>query len=289
MKATKQYAVLSAILLLVAATASCIEERASIRLSEQKTKLYKTNLVGITGASSSEPYVEIVYSVDDGQGQGKNKTESLMVSPPYIFQNSKVNITYDSTVYSRKGRDESYFVTLKRTCEEGGAEYFCIVNHSTDKTIEFFLAGAQDVKEHDSGMGLATILPCVYYRHAPVYYLLYPDKKYHQSLMWENVVFHFEENRCGDLELTSAWSVEDVTKLYRAEYKRSPDTILYVDGGGETNGVRMINSSQHISKQHLEARFYGAIPPGAQFKGDESFWLLATPIMFYETLQWHVY
>jgi hypothetical protein len=292
MKSKQQYVVASfAMLLLAAAAASCIETRSYIRLSEQKTKLYKTNLVGITGAPSSEPYVEIIYSADDGQGQGKNKTESLMVSPPYVFQNSRVNITYDSTIYAHKSsysckkRDESSDLMLKRSYEEGGADYFRIVNHSTDKAIEFFLAGAQDVEEHYVGLGSETILPSIYYRHAPVYYLLYPDKKYPQNLMWENIVFYFEGNRCGDLELTSAWSVEDVMQLYRAEYRRSPDTLLYLNGGGETSGVRMADEPVRISQQRLNPQLYGLIPPGGQFKGDENFWLPATPRMFFEKLR----
>ncbi|MDR1021805.1 MAG: hypothetical protein LBL94_00785, partial [Prevotellaceae bacterium] len=126
--------------------------------------------------------------------------------------------------------------------------------------------------------------------------LLYPDKKYHKNLMWENIVFHFEGNRCGDLELTSAWSVEDVMQLYRAEYRHSADTLLYVDGGGESNGKRMAihpayaaNSSTGTTDRRLAPRFYGAILPGEQLTGDENFWLPATPIMFHETLQWEVH
>jgi hypothetical protein len=287
MKPTKQYATVSAMLLLVAVATSCPGTRWDVSLSAQKTKLYKTNLVGITGVPSSEPYVEIIYSIDDGQG--KNKTESLLVSPPYVFQNSKVNITYDSVVYARKERDEYYQLTLKRNYGEGGADYFRIVNHSTDKTVEFFLAGAQDVKETDSknenGVAEAKILPSVYYRNAPIYYLLYPDKKYHRNLTTHEVVFYFEGNRCGDLELTSAWSVDDVMQLYRAEYRRSPDTLLYVDIRGAHNGGRMTNNPIYSDPRLENRTFYGVIPPGGQFKGDENFWLPATPWIFEEMFQ----
>jgi hypothetical protein len=273
-----------------------MEKPAYIRLSEQKSKLYKTNLVGISGAPSPEPYVEIIYSTDDGQGQGTNRTESLMVSPPYVFQNSNVNIIYDSTIYTQKKHDVSYRLTLKRSYEEGGADYFRIVNHSTDKTVEFFLAGAQDVKEADSknenGVAEAKILPSVYYRNAPIYYLLYPDKKHHRNLTIHGVVFYFEGNRCGDLELTSAWSVDDVMQLYRAEYRRSPDTLLSVDVIEAQSRGRMTSKPVYKHDYRMEnGTFYGVIPPEGQFRGDENFWfwLPATPWMFNEHFEEKVY
>ncbi|MDR0712111.1 MAG: hypothetical protein LBF67_07195 [Prevotellaceae bacterium] len=205
-----------------------------------------------------------------------------MVSPPYVFQNSHVNITYDSTVYGRKKHAEYYTLTLKRSYEEGGAEYFRIVNHSADKTIEFFLAGAQDVAH--SGENHAEILPSVYYRHAPILFLLYPERKYHKNLVNGSETFFFEGTRCGDLELTSAWSAEEVMQLYRAEYRRSPDTLLYVDMWAAQDGGRM--TSKPLYSSRLENRtFYGAIPPGEQLKGDKNFWLLATPWIFEDHLQ----
>jgi hypothetical protein len=282
MKAKKQYVALPFMLLLAAAAASCIPgTRWDVHLSVEKTKPYKTNLVGIAGPPSSEPYVEIIYSADDGQGQGKNKTESLMVSPPYIFENSRVNVTYDSTVYGRKKHDEYYALTLKRSYEEGGADYFRIVNHSTDKTVEFFLAGAQDVAtSEENGKIYAEVLPSVLYRYAPIYYLLYPDKKYHQNVIgWENV-YYFEGSRCGDLALTSAWSVDEVMQLYRAEYRQSADTILYETIPMAAANIRMTDKSEY---KWGYRKFYGAIPPGEEFKGNEAFWMPATPFMF-ETL-----
>jgi hypothetical protein len=175
---TKYFSCLAAI----AATpsfSSCY--RARVEASITCSKLYKTNVIGIAGEPSETPYVEITYSADDGNG--KNVTQNMMVSPPYIFGDKKVNVIYDSIVWADKGGIFGYDLRLKRSYEEGGADYFRIVNHSADKPIEFFLAGAQDVNESDDKLGDRMILPEVYYRHAPIYYLLYPDKKYHKNVV----------------------------------------------------------------------------------------------------------
>lgn len=72
-------------------------------------------------------------------------------------------------------------------------------------------------------------------------------------------------------------------RLYRAEYRRSPDTLLYLTVQDEfEQGQRMINSISDYNQQFKQNRkFYGAILPGEQLKGDENFWLPATPVMFY--------
>lgn len=247
------------------------------------TKLYRTNIVGIAGEPSETPYVEIIYSADDGQG--KNITQSMMVSPPYVFENKKVNITYDSIIDSDNEGVYGYSLVLKHSYAEGGAEYFRIVNHSPDKPVEFFLAGAQDVKMQDNDPSFVEVIPNVYYRNAPILYLLYPDRKYHKNLVNGNATFFFEGNRCGDIELASAWSVADVVKLYRAEYRLSPDTVLHVDLWGTPNAGRMRNPDIS-SKPRLENRtFYGKILPGEQFQGNANFWLPATPWMFRDYLE----
>jgi hypothetical protein len=237
--------------------------------------LYRTNIVGIAGEPSEAPYVEIIYSADDGHG--KNVTQSIMVSPPYVFENKKVNITYDSLIDRDKKGVYGYHLVLRHSYEEGGAEYFRIVNHSPDKSVEFFLAGAQDIETLDNDSFLA-VIPSVYYRNAPILYLLFPERKYHKNLVNGDETFFFEGNRCGDIELTSAWSANDVVQLYRAEHRLSPDTILYVDVSIPSYS-RMSRPADNRS--HLANRtFYGTISPGEQFKGDTNFWLLATAWMF---------
>jgi hypothetical protein len=80
---------------------------------------------------------------------------------------------------------------------------------------------------------------------------------------------------CGDIELTAAWSINDVMQLYRAEQRQSPDTVLYVDIQAAYDGGRMSNSPKYSDTRLKSKTFYGLIPPQGQLKGDEKIWLLA--------------
>lgn len=270
-------------ILLTATVASCCFYPLEDILIDTKTKNYRTNIVGITGETSVEPYIEIQYSEADAM-RG-NVTKSIMVSPPYIFENKNVNIVYDSIIWRAK-YDMSYHIVLKHDYEEGGAEYFRIINHSTDKPIEFFIAGTQDVVLNgDGSTNEAVIFPSVYYRKAPVYYLLFPDKKYHKDLVLRGELFRFTGNYCGDIELTAAWTVNDVMQLYRAEQRQSVDTVLYVDSQAAYDGGRMSNPPKYNKTRLKNRTFYGLIPPKGQLKSDEKIWLLATPWIFDEEIE----
>jgi hypothetical protein len=80
----------------VALFLGCFEYPPSYHFVETRTVLYKTNIIGITGpaAIQGEEYIEISYSSADDARPGYNKTESIMISPPYIFQNNRVYIFY---------------------------------------------------------------------------------------------------------------------------------------------------------------------------------------------------
>lgn len=253
----------------------------SQRFVATKTMPYKTNVVGIAGEPAETPYVEIIYS--EANGMDGNITKSIMVSPPYAFKNDSIIIKYDSVLGLLNGEEQGgYILMLNRSHAEGGSEYFRIVNHSEDKTVEFFLAGAQDVITEEDNTSLPyymlPVLPDVYYRHAPVYYLLFPDRKYHKNFDFDEPLY-FEGNRCGDLELTDAWSANEVAKLYRAEYNSSKDTVLYMSAS-QKNGSRL--SSPKSQDSYLKYKtFYGTIPPKGEYKADENFWLMATLDMFY--------
>lgn len=249
-------------------------------------KLYKTNVVGIVGESSETPYIEIIYSVADGEN---NKTERLMVSPPYLFQSDKVNIRCDSAITVHGDDVLAYILTLKHDYSEGGAEHFQIINHSSNKSVEYFVVGAQDlVLSKNSEERWIEILPSLFYKKAPLYYLLFPERKFGKNGKYRGEVFHFEGDRCGDLVLTEAWSAEEVAKLFRAEYRNSPDTILYLDGSYfDKRLYRLVNADEkEISNvSHIAGKkFYGHIAPQDTLKADKDFWLIATPWMFDETM-----
>ena len=139
--------------------------------SEIRTGLSGTNIIGIAGEHSDDPYIEIIYSVADLANEGKNKTESIKVSPPYVFKNNSVYITYDYVEYGvtapQKGKPEQYSKFLRRNFEEGGAEYLRIINHSPVHDVEFFVSGHKG----------RSIAPEIWYRNAPIYYLLYLEQK----------------------------------------------------------------------------------------------------------------
>ncbi|GHU96394.1 hypothetical protein FACS1894156_7410 [Bacteroidia bacterium] len=256
-----------------------------------QSKIYRTNIIGITGEPSASPYVEIIYSVAGEAGH--NVSKSIMVSPPYLFENDNIIITYDSTIQTMGGacshacnkeeKNNGYILQIKHQYNEGGAEYFRIINHSTDKPIEYFIAGAQDIKVRPIG-GEVIVFPSVYFRNAPICYLLHPERKFAHNVIFYGETLYFEGNRCGDIELTSAWSVDDVMKLYRAEYNRSSDTLLYVDMRTIENNGRMTNPPKY--DQRLRDKiFYGTIPPQGQLKGEDT-WLLATPYIFDDNLDY---
>ena len=243
---------------------------------EIRTELFKTNIIGIAGETALEPYIEIQYSIKDETKPGYNKTASIWVTPPYVFKNENVYITYKYVEEGSKwGKGPTnFFKLLIRDYEEGGAEFLRIINHSSDKPVEFFLAGAQMGKSRKSN----TIVPWVCYKNAPVYFLLYPDKKYTENAYWNGKVTHyFEGDRIGDLIVTEAWTVDEVAALYRAEYAYSNTVQLTL---GTTDRLMDYINGIDASRQFRDSIFYGSIQPGEEFRGNERLWLLTALPMF---------
>ena len=228
-----------------------------VKYQENRTGLIGTNIIGIIGEPSDEPYIEIIYSVADEENFGSNKVENIMVSPPYIFQNENVYITYEYLEHGDSTGADRYSCHLIRDFEESGAEYLRIINHSTDKEIEYFIAGAEGKFN-----GKKTS-PSIIYKNAHICYLLYPDS--------------FEGNRIGDITVTEAWSIDDIMNLYRAEYTRSNEIILKVDW----SSARIIDLVEGYSKEGWLGNIsYGVIEPETELQGNEKIWLLTTAGMF---------
>jgi hypothetical protein len=254
---------------------------------ENRTKLCKTNVIGIVGDASTEPYIEIRYSVAD-ESTGYNKTESIMVSPPYLFKNDNIYMTYEYGVWEDNGGVFAYYEKLLHDYEEGGAEYLRIINHSTDKEVEFFVAGAEDdfTMIPSEASEVRGAFPSVRYRKAPVYYLLCPEHKYPYNI-WD---YQGEGDRCGELILTEAWTVDEVAALYRAEYNRSDTIKLYIWNFNDTEYdnnrmVDYIRGDVPYNEHHRDRIFYGVIKSGEQLAGNDKLWLLATRRgMFYDYL-----
>lgn len=279
---------LYSILVLLLCLSSC-QDWAGGKYVATVTKKCNYNVIGISGPQSEKPYVEIQYNKDDGNGN--NVLVSELVSPPFLFGGQKVNILCDSILSiwghsnnHSKYKVDGYELVIQHSYGKTSGEYLRIINHSTDKTIEFFIAGSRDMETETekgySGFPEIKTMPAVYYRHAPIYYLLYPEKKYTQNVQGYpsncNDIFHFEGNKCGDLVLDKPWSVDEVMNLYRSEYRKSPDIRLDVEVNWGDLGrmTEIINSG----KPYIQyKRFYGTIMPGEELKGDNSLPLLATP------------
>lgn len=204
-----------------------------------------------------------------------------------ISCDSIIEITGHSHKESKYKTTGNYRILLKHQYGEAEAEYLYIINHSTDKSIEFFVAGSQDMKINGNGWEVIDVMPTVYYRHAPIYYLLFPKKKYTQNLLGSSFdcddMFYFENSRCGNLELNQAWSVDEVMDLYRVEYRNDPETELYIDTHFDYLG--RLNKALHSNTPYIKyKRFYGVIMPGETLIGGNNIPSLATPFLFDDEL-----
>jgi len=263
---------------------------------EIRTKLMYTNAIGIAGESSEEPYIEIQYSIADEENPGTNKTASIMVSPPYVFQNDKVYVTYEYIEYNdnSRGKNKKKYPVgvseeLLRNFNKGGAEYLRIINHSVDKPIEFFLTGSMRPYDNRDKHDEYVFLPSVRYKKAPIYFLLFPEHKLNKNQYLNNNLYYFEGDRCGDLILTKAWTVDEVVALYRAEYARSNDIRLVVNIE-DWRMIDLINGKVSGWESYKGNIFYSIIKPKEEFKGNEKLWLLSTRgLMFNNELYWVMY
>lgn len=208
----------------------------------------KFNLIGITGTSSdTSAYVELFYTKADSSGN--NITMHQFVKPPYLFGDHVV-ITEAQKIYY-KGNRTSHYYLVRYKYTEGQVGYLKIINHS-DKPIEYFIAGTQnlhygeDCSTYKSSLTVGcncqlgiNEAPRPIYKNAPIYYLLKPAKIPNldnlQVIKRENGNDYscyknnitFKGNIIGDLVVNTPFKVEDVMKLYRAEFNSSKDTLLY--------------------------------------------------------------
>ena len=242
---------------------------------ESYYKTCHTNVIGITGPASDKPYVVVKYSTADGKE--KNVMHIDTITPPFILEPHNVNVHIDSI--SNNYGDDSYRLLIQHDYTDKGAECFEIENLSKDKSIEFFVAGSQDMwpsKKEENGMNTIIRMPAVVYRHAPIYYLLFPEKKYTKNLVYNDTIYYFEGNRCGDLTLDKAWTAEEVMALYRAEFVGSKRGQLYYNTWKKLSEVTETYLEEYISKddtpEHVVSiKYYGVIGPnervGAEDRG----------------------
>lgn len=264
------------------------------------TAPYRFNEIGILGTVSINPYIEVQYTTD--AGNGSNKIVTQWVSPPCLVGGQPVVCNYDSIYQCADGQVRTILPHVQINYDMGGAEYMKIINHGSNP-IEYFIAGTQDtVSLALSKLGVNTsdptlpairtidIMPFVQYNNTPIYYLLHPDKIPHADLfnihlylppavnnnnfsytgVYDILTKKSDPTWCGNLHITQAWSVEDVMKLYRAEYKQSTDTALmlcfdYIKDSYDRPLADRRISTGYGGKIGLNiqsnAKFYGMIQP----------------------------
>lgn len=284
----------------------------------KKTKL-KYNLIGVVGESSGTPYIEVEYSEDNGNGE--NKVVKKMLSPPFLIGGHFVNVLYDSMNFISNTQNQILYSyrLLKPNYTKGGSNYLKIKNYS-NKPLEYFIAGTQDVVTISNPLNRFNepwlkkkysadntcdwhngiqVIPTPFYNKAPIYYLLFPQKKHTTNLfkieligeessnVWKYTceTFYFSDNKCGDLTLNKEWSVEEVMTLYRAEYKNSNEIKLYADYWNAYIYGYRLNSKNGLPGNWEYARvnkkLYGTIAPNDSLVGNEKIWITNTP-RFYD-------
>ena len=225
------------------------------RAIEIRTTLINTNIIGIAGEPADEPYIEIKYSAADEENPGHNKTVSIMVSPPYIFQNDAVYITYEYYEQYDSSGTLGYDNAYLYDSQEGGAHFLRIINHSQDKPVEIFITDVFLSDYYDDGRPL---FPQIQYNNVPVFYLLFPFNKPN-----------------GGSSMFEAWSADEVAALYRAEYSRSNEVkLLY----GNHRLINLIGNKPE-GTEFRGSIYYGTIEPGKTLQGNESIWLIINPVL----------
>jgi hypothetical protein len=254
---------------------SCYSEGWRVTI-ETRTALIGTNIIGFVGASDAR--IEIIFSAADEENPGYNVTRSITVSPAYLFHAGNVYMTLQYEVWEHPHEDTFSLKRLVRNFGEGSAEYLRIINRSEAETVEFFLVPTFT----NFAPGAFPQIPSIWYRNAPIYFLLYPNRKppFNINLPNGNVIY-FYGDRIGDLTVLEdeGWSTERVAELFRAEFNRCENTQLtFYD-------FRLIDLVEgnypELGWRGLSGRiFHGIIGPEQEFLGTEDFWSLATPELF---------
>ncbi len=270
------------------------------------TEAYPFNYIGIIGEKSDAAYIEVYYSESDGEM--KNKLVRKWVKPPCIIGGHFTNVVFDSLEIQSQnsfGKENSFSSGRRARTDyiAGGSHFLRIINHGASP-IEYFIAGnhkimAYDLNEKYSRASSSSIppvttsfslLPEVLFKNVPIKYLLFPEKKplddmYYLdysitdgSYTYEGRIdtLHFADNRIGDVTVTKPWSVEELMKLYRAEYHQSIDTLLQIKFLAEWETYPRLSrlgdkyNGGYISQYEAKPQYYGEILAGDSLQSSDN-------------------
>ena len=278
------------------------------------TEKYPFNYVGIVGEPSDSAYVEVLYA--DASTNNSNTIAHKWIKLPAIIGGNYSNVLFDSIVKKITGINKTRIEPVGRIAHidysENSSHYMQIINHGS-KSIEYFIVGNHDIKMYDLDKLYAgayteagdthktpptsittDLLPEVFFQGTPVKYLLFPNLKPSKNLykVYKDAIYSknnteyygfngidtlfFENNRCGDIIVNNAWSIEEVIALYRAEYRNSIDTVLTITYTGKKNDKYKSRISNGATKYYTEIKnnpgnpnYYGVIPAGTSISSSE--------------------
>ncbi|MBP1637383.1 MAG: hypothetical protein H6Q18_172 [Bacteroidetes bacterium] len=278
-----------------------------------KTTLRQSNLIGVVGENTGKPYIEIEYTKYEN---GKNVTKTELLSPPFLIGDNPVQITYDSLVLAVSGKKTDKGIRrIKPDYNKDGSHYLKITNRS-DKAIEYFVVGVQPMTYQKNasidglvvkdGYDLNRFIethPVPIYNDAPVYYLLFPDKrpsadgfirritKFTQNgggTSADEIIvkrIKFTGGYCGDIQLTAPWTVEQAMNLYRDEYTKKPNgQIMYMnynDADPTTNARLSELTAKFPYQTNKTSIIYDKIAPKSFLQNTGNIWLINTPYLSY--------
>jgi hypothetical protein len=276
---------------------------------------YPFNFIGLVGDNSDSAYIEVFYS--EANQFNSNVITHKLIKLPAIIGGHETFVTFDSIVKKITGTGKSRIEAVGREAKidylDNHSHYMKIINHGS-KPIEFFIVGNHPLKTYDLSKVYAgpfiekgdnhiappiaittDVLPEVFYMGTPVKYLLFPEKKPKTNLykIYKDGVYSkngkeyygyagidtlfFENNRCGNLIVNKSWSISEVIKLYRAEYKGNNDTILTISYCKTENSFQKNRISGGAEKNYSETKinslkplYYGIIPAGGTIQSSES-------------------
>lgn len=224
---------------------------------------YQFNVVGIIGEKSDKDYIEIWYS--EAADNGINKIVHKWVKPPIIIGGHYSYVSFDSLSSNFASHDKSRSAITDYS--SGGSHFMKIQNHG-NKPIEYFIAGTQKLRTYNYGSktNILDICPRILYNNIPIYYMLFPEK------IPKHELYTCSTATCNKFEKISfnsskSFNIEEIMKLYRAEYNNSLDTVLhymYLRSWEKLDNKTIRDNKIHPvgDIRYNSAKFYGIIPAG---------------------------
>lgn len=248
-----------------------------------------SNIIALWGEDLDSNSIEIKYMEYDSLSH-TNIMISKKVTPPCLLGEHTILV---DRIEWRNNKNNSKDTSLVVDYNEGGSAYLEILNHSS-KSIEYGIIGNQETVlstfKGNCKEGIWTH-PRVVFNDLPLLYWLYPDK----NKIWGTYIISDKRGVSYCESPKTTWSknfqpltIEDIIKIYRAEYNNSPDTVLYVNLRDQFNSsfaftqdktrLHKIPLTDGTSRIQNVVHYYGKIKPQESFKANQYVPTIAVPL-----------